>query len=810
MSQRKRSRRSGAAYPARSTPRPGSGARSRAAWLVGAIVLGAGALALFWFRAGNAPGGAAPAAPASAAATPALPLATYVGRAACEGCHAQQVAKWQGSHHDLAMQEASETSVLGNFADATFRHAGVTSTFFRRGGKYFVNTDGPDGKLADFEIRYTFGVTPLQQYLIEFPDGRIQALGIAWDTRPRSQGGQRWFHLYPNETLRAGDPLHWTGIQQNWNFMCAECHSTDLHKRYDAQTNRYSTRFAEIDVSCEACHGPASNHVAWARLEDDWKQADAGHGLAIALDERRDVAWTIDPATGNAQRSHGRESTREIEMCGRCHARASRISDDYVFARPLLDSHRVALLEEGLYWSDGQMRDEVYDHGSFLQSRMFAKGVTCSDCHEPHSLKLKEPGDAVCEQCHQAAKYAVPQHHFHPVGSTGAACAACHMPTVTYMQIDPRHDHSLRIPRPDRTVSLGVPNACNACHTKESAGWAAAQIQKHHPQSKPGYQTFAEAFHAGSLGAPGAQQQLAEILRDAAQPAIVRASAAQRMARRLDSATVEALAKALDAPDPLVRLAAAEALSGVDPGQRARLLLPALADPVRAVRIEAARALASVPGTDWSDAQRAARDRGVAEWIAVQRFNADRPESHTNLAALDAERGSSEHALAELARALELDPGFSPALVNRADLLRALSREAEAEQGLRGAIARHPGDATLRHTLGLSLIRQKRREEALRELGEAVRLAPNDARFRYVYGVGLHDLGQTQKAVRVLEAGLRSHPNDEDALFALASYLHEAGDARRALPYARRLVELQPENPHARALLAGLEAAPEH
>ena len=808
MSRRKRSRRAVAAREARSTRQRGSGFRVRAALVIGGVLLGAGALAVYLVRAGTpASGDPAPATP-SATLSPVLPPATYVGRASCAGCHAQEVAKWQGSHHDLAMQFADETSVLGNFADAKFRHAGVTSVFSRRDGKYFVRTDGPDGKLADFEIRYTFGVTPLQQYLIEFPDGRMQALSIAWDGRPRSEGGQRWFHLYPHETLRAGDPLHWTGLQQNWNFMCAECHSTDLRKKYDVQSNRFATTFSEIDVSCEACHGPASNHVTWAHREGDWKELDADHGLMIALDERRNVSWAIDPATGNAQRSRSRETAREVEMCGRCHARASRISDDYVHGKPLLDSHRVALLEEGLYWNDGQMRDEVYDHGSFLQSRMFAKGVTCSDCHEPHSLKLREPGSAVCAQCHLPEKYASPQHHFHPMGSPGAECAACHMPSATYMQIDPRHDHSLRIPRPDRSISLGTPNACNACHTKQSAQWAVIQTRKHHPEPKPGYQGFAEAFHAGSRGEAGAQQQLSDLVGDAAQPAIVRASAAQRLARRQGPATIDTLAKAQGDRDPLVRFAAVEALSGVDPALRARLLLPALGDPVRTVRIEAARALAAVPAEGWSAAQRAALEKGVAEWIAVQNFNADRPEAHTNLAALYAERGSSEQAFAELAKALELDPTFSPARVNRADLLRTLGREAEAETTLREAIVRNPQDAAVHHTLGLSLIRQSRREAGLRELGEAVRLAPNEARFGYVYGIALHDLGRTQDAVRVLESILRTHANDEDTLFALASYLQEAGDVPRALPYARRLVELEPQDPRARALLAGLEAPP--
>jgi tetratricopeptide (TPR) repeat protein len=750
-----------------------------------------------------------PPATANATAPPSAPLpaAVHVGREACAGCHAREAEAWRGSHHDLAMQVPEETSMLGNFEGAEFRHAGVTSRFFKRDGKYFVRTDGPDGKLADFEIRWAFGVAPLQQYLIELPGGRIQALGIAWDTRPRAEGGQRWFSLYPHEMLRAGDPLHWTGLQQNWNYMCAECHSTGLRKNFDAKRASFATHFDEIDVSCEACHGPGSNHVAWARREGDWRRLDADRGLAIALDERRDVEWRIDAATGNAQRSRARDTAREVDLCGRCHARASKISDDYLHGAPLLDTHRVSLLEPGLYWSDGQMRDEVYDYGSFLQSRMFAAGVTCSDCHEPHSLGLREPGDGVCAQCHLPAKYAAPAHHFHPVGSAGAACKACHMPAVTYMQIDPRHDHSLRIPRPDRTVHLGTPNSCNACHTKESPQWAAAEIRKRYPEPKPGFQNFAEAFHAAETGAPGGEQQLIALAQGGEQPAIVRASALARLPQPPGPAATAALAAAARDPDPLVRAAAAEAAASLDPTARMRLLSELLGDPVRSVRIQAARALAPLPRTGLSGAQRASLEKGIEEWVAVQEFNADRPEAHANLGTLRAERGESEQALADFAKALEIAPHFTPAAANRADLLRELGREGEAEASLREAIARDPRDAVLHHVLGLSLVRQKRGEEALRELGEAVRLAPADARLAYVYAVALHDLGRRQQAIQALESALRRSPNDRNLLFVHASYLQEAGETKRALASARRLVELEPGNPRARELLSGLETS---
>jgi hypothetical protein len=205
--------------------------------------------------------GSETAVPSTSAPTGAL---RFVGAAKCAGCHPKEAEAYRRSHHARAMQAATEETVLGDYRAAQFRHRGVTSTFSRRGSKCFVQTDGPDGRPGNFEIAYTFGVKPLQQYLVSMSGGRLQALGVAWDSRPRSAGGQRWFHLYPSEALSASDPLHWTGREQNWNDQCAECHSTDLRKNYDSAHDRYATAWAEVTVSCEACHGPGSTHLARA------------------------------------------------------------------------------------------------------------------------------------------------------------------------------------------------------------------------------------------------------------------------------------------------------------------------------------------------------------------------------------------------------------------------------------------------------------------------------------------------------------------------------------------------------------------
>ena len=317
------------------------------------------------------------------------------------------------------MDHATDKSVLGDFNDASFDYYGVHSRFFRKDGKFLVETDGPDGKLATFEVKYTFGVYPLQQYLIEFPDGRIQALSIAWDSRPKEQGGQRWFHLYPNEEIKHDDILHWTKLNQNWNFMCAECHSTGVRKNYDAANDRFDTTWAEISVGCETCHGQGSHHVAWARDQQTLVAVRKARGQVQGARRALRRAHAMSPG-GTIRKPATRSAIstppvlrKEVETCGLCHARRAEFSEDWVPGQWLSDTHVVSGLSRGLYYADGQMQDEVYNYGSFKQSKMFAAGVTCSDCHDPHSDKLKVSGDGVCLQCHASDKYAAAAHNHH-------------------------------------------------------------------------------------------------------------------------------------------------------------------------------------------------------------------------------------------------------------------------------------------------------------------------------------------------------------------------------------------------------------
>jgi len=713
----------------------------------------------------------------------------YIGSQACAGCHREAYDNWRGSHHDLAMQPANSATVLGDFDDAEFTHYGVTSVFYRQGDNFLVSTDGTGGSLQDFRIKYTFGVYPLQQYLVEIPGGRMQALSIAWDARPQVEGGQRWFHLYPDEPIPHDDLLHWTQPSQNWNTGCAECHSTNLQKNYDATTRRFNTAWSEVNVACEACHGPGVDHQLWAERGEGWQNFESSRGFEVALDERRGVHWRLDPGASIASRSQPRDSAREIETCARCHSRRSAISNDYRHGEPLLNHYLPSLLTEGLYYPDGQIDDEVYVYGSFLQSKMHAAGVTCSDCHEPHSLALRAPGNGVCLQCHLAQRYDVGKHHFHEPGSSGASCAECHMPTRNYMVVDPRHDHSMRIPRPDLSVTLGTPNACNNCHRAQSAQWAADRVGKWYGDAEPGYQQYSATFAALRNG-EGSGDALAELARNSAIPAIARATALSAIGPYLSNKTVDVIGLGLGDSDAAVRVATLSALESVPPQLRVQFAFPMLADPVRAVRIEAARVLVSIPAGDLPAEQRRKLDAASKEYIASQQASAERPEAQTNLGNFYAARGDRREAIESYTTSIELAPYYLPAYVNLADFYRRLGQENDALELLQRAVEINPDNAAGHHALGLSLVRLKRYQDALQQLEQAAWLEPDDANYAYVYAIALNSLGEPKKAIQTLRTALVQHPRNREILNALVSFLRDSGDLAAAKRYSEQLQAL--------------------
>ena len=732
--------------------------------------------------------------------------AAFVGSQQCVQCHTREYQLWRNSHHDLAMQPANEETVLANFENTTFTYNGITSTFSKRGGRFFARTDGPDGQLTDYPISYTFGVEPLQQYLVEFSGGRYQALSIGWDTRPADQGGQRWFHLYPDEKIDHRDILHWTGPYQTWNHMCAECHSTNLQKNYRPEEDRYQTQWSEMDVACEACHGPASRHLDWAEAaqrEQPWE--DEKKGLVLQYENKDTAHWSFDEGSPIARRSQPRRSDSELENCARCHSRRSVIHDDYIHGRPLMDTHRPSVLEEVLYFADGQIQDEVYVYGSFLQSKMYREGVSCSDCHDPHSLELYSSGDGVCSGCHLRETFATSEHHFHPPESSGANCLGCHMPVRNYMVVDPRRDHSFRIPRPDLSVKLDTPNACNSCHSGETVQWAVETVEKWYGSGTGREPHYGEVLHSGRNGLPGAGPALARLADDPEAAAIVRASALPLLSRYLSRETLPAIQNSLSSSDPLIRTLALSVLQAFAPQDRASLAAPLLKDSVRAVRVEAARVLAAVPDQHWNEEQRAQLQRALSEYQHTQAINSDRVESHLNLGLLHAERGDMEEAENSYRRAIKMVSGHPAAYVNLADLYRLQGRDEEGEVLLRQALEIAPDHGDVNYALGLLLVRRKNLSEALSFLGRAIQLRPRDPHYSYVLAVALQADGQLDRALEVLAASHRQHPEDLEILGALVAYNRQKGDIESAIVYTRKLQALAPQDPGVRQLLRELQ-----
>ncbi len=577
----------------------------------------------------------------------------FVGTAACATCHSEEHALWQGSHHDLAMQPANADAVLGDFDNAKFTYGGTTSTFRKEGDAFIVRTDGEDGKLTDFKVEYVFGVYPLQQYLLPLSRGRLQALSIAWDARPAEEGGQRWYHLYPDEVILAGDPLHWTGPYQNWNTRCAECHSTDLQKNYIASTRTFETTYKEVNVGCEACHGPGSKHID---LGTAGKLAKGGpHGLLTDLLQRGD--WAFAEGKTIASRREALTSNAQIDNCARCHARRGTLGD-YHYGADLLDTHRLSLPQSPLYHYDGQILDEVYVYGSFVQSKMHMAGVVCSNCHEPHSLALRAADNGVCAQCHKAESYDTASHHHHPQESDGALCANCHMPETTYMGVDPRRDHSFRVPRPDLSVVLGTPNACNQCHTDRDASWALTALRTWGVDHRDTARHPARAFMLADAGDTRVIPQLAEIAQDTTAPPIWRATAIEAVADNGGSArsTIQLASQFLYDDNTLIRTSTIRSIQGLPLNQRFQLLRPLIDDEVTGVRMEVASSLAGVPLDQISPEDAQNLLALFKEYEAVQRLHADMPGIQMQLGLFYLNRGdlpASEKAYRE---ALTLNP----------------------------------------------------------------------------------------------------------------------------------------------------------
>ena len=760
-----------------------------------------------------------------------LSKSTYVGHSSCIKCHPKESQKWTNSHHDLAMQLASDETVLANFDSAQLTHHGITSRMFRDGKKFIVNTESPDGLMQDFEVKYVFGVAPLQQYMVEFPAAdrdstalttasvkttlpdnsvdfpRVQVLRLSWDTDTKE-----WFHLDPpdvKEKLAPSDDLHWTGNGQRWNNMCAECHSTDYQKKFNDVRGEYHSTFVEINVSCEACHGPASVHLELAQKWAPGWNRSRGYGLA------------------NLKLS----AENQIQACAPCHSRRNVAKAGMKAGENYYDYYSNQLLTEGIYYPDGQVLDEDYVHGSFIQSKMYHKGIRCSDCHDPHTAKLKHDGNQLCTSCHQhpTAKYDSVAHHFHKIDSEGAKCVNCHMPTTTYMEVHARRDHSLRIPRPDLSLKIDSPNACTGCHLKlenvtadkrdslklyqdwmlaarEGDAEVNAEIQranrfcdeacdKWYGAARRRDEHFGIAIAAGQRKSPEATELLRRLLsrRGFEAPAIARATALQVLSEvSPQEASVEAAKLASD-EHPLVRTAAMNAIAaGNAPTAAATVLEFALADPVRSVRVEAARNLLDLPRDSWSQSAGSKFVAALIELEQSMQFNNDRGGAHLALGIFAEQQGRNQQAIEHYQKAISVEPSVTGPRTNLAALLeRNLSSQPNPES--KPAIA-------LKEEI------DRLREEELPLLKRDVGLLPTAAGLQYYYGLALYVDGQKELAATHLVRAAEIEKTRTEFAQAAAMALEAAGQWKLAVEWARETVKLSDNAPENLMLLERIEA----
>ena len=700
-------------------------------------------------------------------------LEGYAGTAVCAECHADETETWKASDHAWALKEPDSASMLGDFENAAFSHDGVTSRFFRKDGGYFVETEGASGKPETFQIRYAVGHRPLQQYLVETTAGRLQVLDIAWDVH-----GRRWFHLYPDQKLPPGDGMHWTGGYKNWQARCATCHQTGFDKGYDFPSRTYKSHWTELTVGCETCHGPGKDHVDAARQGNPHQ--------------------SLMPKLGAGQQEN------EINVCGPCHARRDAFSQVQPPAgSPFNDHYALSLLTPDLYFGDGQQNAEVFILGSFLQSKMKAKGVTCSNCHEPHSNALVAEGNAVCTQCHNTAgrsefptlhkaEYDTPAHHHHPPGSEAAQCVTCHMPERSYMLIDPRRDHFFRMPDPLQSQAAGAPDVCTTCHTDKTPAWAAENIAQWFPAPDRSWQDRSAliAFNAGDRQ-QGTITALATFIRNRETPAIARATALRAVAA-IGLTSPQDAELLLKDDDALVRAAAAGAIRHFPAAERVALLTPLLTDPVRSVRQTAAIEIAGAGVAALPPADDKTYRSALQEYLDSRMANADTPVGHMAIGGMALSRRKWDEAEAAFRTAAEMDPQLVQAWLVLSDIRQARGDAAGTEALLTEAIAASPGNIDLLLARADFEARRQRTDDALAWYKRA--LALDDSRADVWLGMSIAAV-YGQKPELALDYAAKAetlNPQDPQASVVTAMAHAILGQTDAARPAAERARKIAP------------------
>lgn len=812
----------------------------------------------------------------------------FVGSEQCVSCHQSEYQLWQQSHHRHAFAIADSNSVLADFS-SQFTYTDGLAIFEQRSendfeGKVENNVESNDennvenmavekkpvdNKATHYQIRiqtdkgeqiypvaYTLGHYPLQQYLLETEPGNLQVFALAWDARPEAQGGQRWMELQAGEAASAENAFHWRNYFQNWNSQCADCHTTDFSKGYKPpifadgsvddvvkESGSFNSFWSEAGVTCESCHGPASQHIAWAN--GDGNQQNDNKGLLknfSSVDKwefkaGQSIASKLQLSKTNVDASSNHANLETIDSCAACHSLRQPISSMALEQNNTswANYFEATRVREPLYFADGQIREEVFVYGSFTQSKMFQAGVTCSNCHNVHSGKvlgfdsenLAQPeNDAVCAQCHRADVFAVDSHHHHPQDSEAARCVSCHMPERNYMQVDPRRDHGFHKPSPALSELLDTPNVCVDCHSKQDIGkqnkvdhssddknnqWAAKTITTW--RAEAGLTNADAALDYSSwllrfakLQAPTsdtvttAQQTVKwqtlevdryHLLASANTPPMKKAMLLQSMP--IDNAQAyQVLAARLADKSVEVRLAAIERFADFDGRVRQQMLMPLLDDPIKAVRLAATLALADLLNiADQSNGannqasllNQALLKQRITQFIAAYKNHEELLASQLKLADIYSRMGDFSAAEKSYQKALALVPFYVPAMINLADLYRIQQRDDKAEKILQRALdaAKNTAEVTLKEQADQAV-------QAPRLSSAYIAALQQQATVEYSLGL-LYVRGKNyQQAASRLKNAASFAPQNSDYLYAYCLTL----DALDQRPHAVELLIASP------------------
>ncbi|WP_158970531.1 multiheme c-type cytochrome [Paraglaciecola sp. L3A3] len=665
----------------------------------------------------------------------------------CVSCHKQAVSDWQTSDHAKAMDTATAKSVLGNFSDVTATHHSQTAKFYKKGDNFHISfTEG--GKTTDYQVTYTFGHYPLQQYLIETGDNKYQVFPFSWDSRPKEQGGQKWYPVYADEDIQAADRLHWKQPLQNWNGMCADCHSDGLQRKYTAETNHFDTKWDNINVGCQSCHGTMAEHTTAHKTAKTTNNA-----LKLNAKEQKALGqWLHTPGKKVAQWQGEKRDNSFMDNCFACHSLRTPLTDGITPNKPFLDQFSPSFLSQPMYHVDGQIREEVYVYGSFLQSKMFDAGVNCLDCHNQHTMKLKVQGNGLCLQCHSAETYQQDKHLNHPADSAGGQCVSCHMPEKTYMGVDARRDHSFRIPRPELTQNYQAPNTCNTCHQDKSASWAKSQIKTLYGNNNPLSKNELALIQLQHQYTLPLDQHLA-IINDKNLNEIYRASAIALLPNSAQELTDVQIKSWVNSSEPLIRLATAQIGFLLPLPERSKSYLALLKDQFKAVRVQAATHLLQL-GIDHSNELKQAFE----ELTTSHKVSMWRGEGGLNMSMVQLNLQQLEPAIKSLQHSIKIDPYFPAAYINLADIYRRSQATNKEKSTYQQGISNNPLSGILHYSFGLHQIRAGEKQASLKSFQQAIKLEPENMQYAYVYFIALDNVGKTQQALAQLKMVIGKYP----------------------------------------------------